>query len=282
MNKQLFLLLTLVSVSFSSVFYTVNTDRSGLSSVTLSLEGVSSANVTLPQDAKNFRVVGGSYEIVDNVALVSSGATGITIFSFSSGILTTKTSTGWKLSFSSPDDAIVQVYMPPFATIENSYPQPKSVSSEDSRTLVVMGSSNPTTIYYRLEEVPQTIQEDSSPTYLLAATILIAAIIIAVSLLRGKGAQKEKSTPEEKQPTLEITSGKKEMMETFNKNDIKIVNYLIGKQGKSKRNEIERSTNISKSSLAMALKRLEKRKILEVDRGSTTHFVKLSDYFLKL
>ena len=130
--------------------------------------------------------------------------------------------------------------------------------------------------------MPQVSQEaDPTPIYLLAAAIVIAAVVIAASLLQGKRESKETAS-EERKSTLEITPGKKEMMGTFNDNDIKIVNHLIEKQGKSKRNELERRTGISKSSLAMALNRLEKRKIIEVDRGSTTHFVKLSDYFLKL
>jgi uncharacterized membrane protein len=79
-----------------------------------------------------------------------------------------------------------------------------------------------------------------------------------------------------------MTGGKKEMMETFNENDLKIANFLLSAGGKSRRNDLERRSGISKSSLAMALNRLEKRKIIEIDRTSTTHFVKLSDYFLKL
>ena len=57
---------------------------------------------------------------------------------------------------------------------------------------------------------------------------------------------------------------------------------LLSSSGKARRNELERRSEVSKSSLAMALNRLEKRKIIEIDRTATTHFVKLSDYFLRL
>jgi uncharacterized membrane protein len=130
--------------------------------------------------------------------------------------------------------------------------------------------------------------------YILAAALILASAAIGVSMMsRGKPQKIVLETkngeaiisapvPQEKSPSLEVTSGKKEMMETFNENDLRIVNHLLQTQGKSRRNELERKTGISKSSLAMAINRLEKRKIIEIDRTATTHFVKLSDYFLKL
>ena len=279
MNRLPFLLLVLVSLSYASLIYTVDTDRSGSSSIILSLEGENSANVSLPADAANFRVVGGSYEVINDSAVVSSGASGITTFSFSTSSLATKTADGWKLSVSPSSGSRVQVYMPAFAVIRDSVPQPARVSSEDSRTLLEFGYADLISVEYRLEE-PLAQPADSSDVYLLAAAIVIAlGVVIASFVLRSNPKQK---APSEKKPTMQITPGKKEMMETFNENDMKIVDTLLKQGGKSRRNELERKTGISKSSLAMAINRLEKRKIIEIDRSATTHFIKLSEYFLKL
>ncbi len=274
MNRLFLTLLAVLAVSSASMVYTINTDRSGFSSVTLSIEGGESANVSLPADANSFRIVGGSYETMNDTAVVSSGASGITTFSFSSKTLTTKTDSGWKLFFSPAEGSAVRVYMPPFASITDSFPQPQRVSSEDSTTVLELDYSKTVSIYYSLDEVPQPAA-DSSAMYILAAVIIAAGAIAAALILR---------TPKkaESRPSLSITAGKKEMMETFNENDMKIVGYLLEQKGKAKRNELERKTGISKSSLAMALNRLEKRKIIEIDRGATTHFVRLSEYFLKL
>ena len=286
MNKVQFFALLLLSVGFASYSYTVDVDRSGIASVTLSLEGGETVNVSLPEDASNFRMVGGSYLMAGSNASVSAGYSGLASFSFYTSMFTTKTNSGWKLSFSPPDGAIIRIYAPPYATIENSFPQPKSVSSDDSRLIIETPNSKQITVYYRLYEPPQSVR---GPDYLPYVIIVLAALIIAAAVfLRGRNphppqlsAPKAQPAGAEKAPRLGMSPGKNEMMETFNENDLTIVNHLLGCGGKSRRNELERKTGISTSSLAMALNRLEKRKIIEVDRTSTTHFVKLSDYFLR-
>ena len=279
MNKMLFALLMLVSMAFASLTYTVDTDRAGFSSVTLALTNENSAEVPLPQDAQNFRIVGGTYEISNNTATISSGSSGITTFSFTSSTLTAKINSVWKLSFSPPQNSMVIVYMPAFAVIEQSDPQPIKVSSQDSRTSLEFDSSDAVEVMYGLEEIPEAEGSGIPDANILIIAIVLAAAAIIIALIPR---QKLSSKPAEKKPTMQMTSGKKEMMETFNENDKKIVNCLLRQGGKSKRNDLERKTGISKSSLAMAINRLEKRKIIEIDRGSTTHFVKLSEYFLKL
>jgi len=284
MNKLYFLLLGLLFTSHASLTYTVDTDRSGFSSVILSLEDEQEANVTLPEDARNFRIVGGSYSTVNDTALVRAGKTGFATFSFSSDALTSKTDSTWKLLLFPPARSTVLIYMPPYATVEGSSPQPRKVSAEDSRTMLEIGYSKNISIYYHLDEQPLAVAESDMPAfYILAAAIVLASAAVVVSIiLRGGTLMPSRQKEAEKKPILGMTAGKKEMMETFNENDTKIVDFLLSNKGKSRRNELERETGISKSSLAMALNRLEKRKVIEIDRTSTTHFVKLSETFLKL
>jgi uncharacterized membrane protein len=286
MNKVQLLFLLLLSASFAKYTYTVDVDRSGTSSVTLSLESGDSVNVSLPVDASSLRIVGGSYNLSGASVLVLTGPSGLASFSYKSSMLTSKTDSGWKLSFSPPDGASVRIYAPPYSVIEDSFPQPKSVSSDDSRLVIETPYSRQVTVYYRLEEVPQP---GEAPDYLVYAITLLALLASgAAVILRGRPPSPGHPAPGaqpgsvERAPSLEVTSGKMEMMETFNANDLTIVRHLLSCGGKSRRNELERKTGISKSSLAMALNRLEKRKIIEIDRTSTTHFVKLSGYFLRL
>lgn len=276
MNRTLVLLIILASVSFSSMLLTVDVERSGVTSVVLSLEGEDSASVPLPSDASNFRIVGGSYEISNGTALITSGQSGFTTFSFSSSALTVKNAGRWTLSFTSPSDSKVVVFMPAHSILLSSSPKPAKVSADESRASLEFPGGH-ASLEYSLSDVPEQEQGDSSPL-LFAALILGLAIVAAAYLLRSRPVKK----PKEAQPSLGLTPGKKEMMETFNENDRTIVNYLLAREGKSRRNDLERKTGISKSSLAKAINRLEKRKIIEIDRTSTTHFVKLSEYFLKL
>ena len=294
MNKVVLIVLFALSLANAVITYTVDTDRDGVSSVILSIEGSGSASVPIPPDARNFRIVGGSYSVDNQTATVVSGRTGFTTFSFATDLLTTKADSSWKLLFEPPEGVLIRAYMPAYSTIVNSFPQPKMVSSEDSRTVMEFEYAKSVSVFYRLGEPPAPVQQDSSGLFLLAAAVLVAAAAIGASMLMRQKPQTivvetkngepvaVSSPPKEKEPTLEMTAGKKEMMETFNENDLRIVNYLFSVQGKSRRNELERKSGISKSSLAMALNRLEKRKIVEIDRTATTHFVKLSEYFLKL
>ncbi len=226
-----------------------------------------------------------------------AGESGFTTFSFTTSLFTGKTPTGWKLAFVAPAGAAVAVYMPPYSMIDNPFPEPKSVSADSSRTLIQYDDPGPVTIYYTLGEQPAPAQADPSSLYIVATALIIAVAIVAASVILKLPGKPLRSAPADsaspsaalpaqpapaQAPTLELTPGKKEMMETFNENDLKIVNLLLSSEGKSRRNELERKSGISKSSLAMALNRLEKRKIIEIDRTATTHFVKLADYFLRL
>ncbi len=282
MNKQVFLLLFLICAANAAVTFTVDTDRSGFSSVVVSLEGEAGAEVLLPPDASSFRIVGGSYSMENGTAVITSGKTGFTTFSFTTDMLTEKEGSGWHLSFTPPAGAETFVFMPPYATIITSSPQPMKVTAEDSRTVLEMGQE-PVSISYSLEAPPPAEPEgDAFYFFLFGGMFMIVFGLVTVLFKRWAVSQGYFARKTVKRPTLDITPGKKEMMDTFNENDLTIVRFLMGSGGKARRNELERKTEVSKSSLAMALNRLERRKIVEMDRTSTTHFVKLSDYFLRL
>lgn len=314
MNRAAVFVLALASLCAASHVFTVEVDRTGLASATLSIEGDETVEVPLPPDASNFRIVGGSYSMANGSATVSSGGSGFTTFSFTSSSLSAKSDGSWKLSFTAPEGATAVAYMPPYATIESSYPQSETVSSSESRTRLKFPAGGQISVYYRLEDVPKA-EEDGAEGLVLAAFILALGAIIASYILRSRRPSPAPPSrpppatgpaPDARQPpasgaappltaapppqepvsasaapSLEMTPGKAELMETLNDNDVKIVNFLLGSGGRARRNEIGRKTGISKSSLTMALNRLEKRKIIELDRTSTTHFVKLGDYFLR-
>lgn len=275
------LVLLAIPLSSAALLYAIEADRSGASAVTVSIEGGETAMVPLPADASSFRIVGGSYSVQDGSAMLSPGQSGFATFSFTSASLTAKSGPGWRMSFIPPEGASVTVLMPSYAVLEDASPYPDSVSAEDSRTLLRLDGPAAVSIYYHLEDAPRSAQAvPDLPLYLLSGAILVLAAASLHSMLRQP--QKARADASAKAATLDMTLGKKEMMETFNENDITIVRYLLSNQGRSRRNELERGCGLSKSSLAMALNRLEKRKIIDIDRGATTHFIKLSDYFLRL
>lgn len=271
MNKAI-IILFLIACAHASMLYTVDLDRDGHASVTLSLQDEPSAEVALPPDAGSFRVIGGAYSIKNGTAHIEVGQTGLTTFSFTSDTLSSKAGSLWRLSFAAPEGADVTVFMPPYSAIEEVSPSPVRIYSEDSRAQVDIEGAPLVSIDYRLGEQPAIVKGSDLGLLALAGAIIIAAIVMGLAL---------RKEPQRK-ASLALTEGKKEMMTTFNDNDKLIVDFLLENKGKARRNALERGTGISKSSLAMALNRLEKRRIIEIDRGATTHHVKLSDYFLSL
>ena len=271
MNRLWIWALLLLCAAYAAT-YTVDLDREGTASVALSLNSEETVSVPLPPDASNFRIAGGQYEIINNSAAVISG--GFATFSFSTSTLTSKGDAGWSLSVNPPKGARVRILLPPYSMLGNITPQPENVHAEDSRIVVLEAGNGTINAEYSLGAIP--LQETDFMPF-IAGGALIAALGAAYYLYRGMG------TPGgEKKPSLAMTKGKGEMYETFNENDRAIVDFLVSKGGRCRRNELERGSGISKYSLAMALNRLERRKIVEIDRGATTHFVKLADYFLRL
>jgi flagellar basal body-associated protein FliL len=287
MNKTAFLVLMLASLS--AAVYTIDVDRSGRSSVTLSLQGNENATVPLPADARDFGIVGGSYNIVNGTAIVKSAQVGFTTFIYSSDLLAMKDETGWRLFVSPPEGTSVVIFMPAYSILTTSLPEPETVASSESRTEIEYGAVKNIDIEYRLGEVPPQKQDALIYIVAVAVVVVVALVILKNPMATRQQPQSQPAQthpmPEQtpgKKPSLDMTPGKKEMMETFNENDVLIVNCLLDSNGKMRRNELERKTLISKSSLAMAINRLEKRKIIEIDRSATTHFVKLSENFLTL
>lgn len=78
-----------------------------------------------------------------------------------------------------------------------------------------------------------------------------------------------------------MSKGKLDVVRTLSGNERAVVELLM-KEGGLRRNVLERESKLAKSSLASTLAQLEKRNIVSVDKGSTVHFVKLTDWFESL
>jgi uncharacterized membrane protein len=78
-----------------------------------------------------------------------------------------------------------------------------------------------------------------------------------------------------------VSKGKLDVVRTLSGNERAVVELLM-KEGGLRRNVLERESKLAKSSLASTLAQLEKRNIVSVDKGSTVHFVKLTDWFESL
>jgi len=65
-------------------------------------------------------------------------------------------------------------------------------------------------------------------------------------------------------------------------NEKKIIDVLTKHNGEMLRTEISRETGLSKSSLSVALNRLERKNIIEIDKTFTIHKVMFTSWFKSL
>lgn len=95
--------------------------------------------------------------------------------------------------------------------------------------------------------------------------------------------RKINKTPNEiKEVPRNITDGQMNIVRAANPNEALIIKEIIRNNGHIKRNKLEKSTNLPKSSLASSLKNLEKKNIVTIDRNFQVHYITLSEWFKEL
>jgi hypothetical protein len=84
------------------------------------------------------------------------------------------------------------------------------------------------------------------------------------------------------EPLIQPTDGIANVMKTLTENEHTIVNILLQNDGEIKRNKLEKTSDLAKSSLASSLYRLEQRNIVEVDKSRAIHYIKFTRWFRSL
>ncbi|MFH1225010.1 MAG: hypothetical protein V1676_04365 [Candidatus Diapherotrites archaeon] len=71
-------------------------------------------------------------------------------------------------------------------------------------------------------------------------------------------------------------------MKALSENERKVISLLASAGGEMKRNILERKSGLAKSSLASCLNMLERKNVVIIDKTSTTHFIRFTDWFKEL
>jgi len=95
----------------------------------------------------------------------------------------------------------------------------------------------------------------------------------------GKLCESCKIKVEKENAEIKITQGMENVMKVLSYNEVVIVRTLLFHKGMLRRNEIAKGTGISRSSLSNALRKLEEKKVVEIDRTFRAHTIKLTDWF---
>ena len=132
---------------------------------------------------------------------------------------------------------------------------------------------------------------------ILAAIVFVGAGLRAYLRRKRRSAQRglgQKASPGEAEESgrpldttadsdkPNITEGQMNIIRAANENEAKVLTLLLKHNGHLKRNVLEKESGISKSSLASALKNLEKKNIVGIDRSFHVHYITLSPWFRKL
>jgi len=252
--------------------YSVVVEENGNALVTLVIKGYGTMTVPLPLDVEAPAVRDALYIKEKSGVEVSIDADGQSTIVYKTSLLAARQEGEWAFSMDIPayESATVVVYLPVRAQIRHTSPTAAISTVGNTNTLIwtLKGAKRIEAGY----AFPPAKTRDGmeGPTYVfivvVGSVILTGAIIIY--LLRKKA--------------ILITKGKANVLKTLSPNEGKIVTLLLQHIDGIKRNELEKMSGISKSSLASSLYNLETKNILHIDKAEAVHFVELTEWFKKL
>jgi len=264
MFKRLLILVLLLLPVASALDseYNIIVEDNGNALVIINLEGSGLVNIPLQKDVDDVKVKGALYKINDQSIDVSIGSTQEAVELYKTAYLTTKLNDQWKFKLDLINNTMTTVALPNYVIVSET--KPNAFIEELNYTKIVFQDTNSIEISYKFPD-DIIIEPDEHRNYLLWIINLGFVIIVALGasgyILRNK------------------KSNKKNVIKTLSHNERKVINTLLENKGAIKRNDLERKTKLAKSSLANTLNMLERKKIIEIDKTYTTHFVKFTRWF---
>jgi len=257
------LLVPFASAQDSADYYMIIEDN-GNTLVTVTITGSGLYTLPIPQDAEDIMVRGGLYLRNGNSIDVSIGDTGQAVVLYTTGLLTTKTGNEWifEMSLKELGNKNVIILMPAYTIITSTTPHAQVKTGEI--TELYWGDVSSVTIEYHFEKGETKPPLDNAYVYALILSAIII-IIIASLKFRKRGISRKES-----------------VVKTLSENERKVVQILMENKGVMRRSKLEKESGISKSSLAVCLNNLEKKKIVEVDKRYPVHSVKFTEWFNEL
>jgi len=264
----------------TTIDYNIIVRQNGDSLVIITLNGTGLVSIPLPLDAKPV-VKGAVYLTSENGIDVQLGEIPAAI-AYKTSLYTAKTN-NWifdaQLSNKTTNAVVV---MPSGAEVLDT--SPKAGIITDKYLKINFGATERATITYRFAGE----EKASINTYQILFFILLAlAVVLTIVLLvikkrpvkQDHHAEKESGNDRE---GPEKKSSQHNIVKTLSRNEQVIIKTLTDNNGEMKRNELERLSKLSKSSLAASLNSLERKNIVKIDKSQTVHYVELTDWFKSL
>ncbi len=240
---------------------------------TVKVELTESRLLTLPPDVKEPDVQGGTFEKRENGIYVSTNNTAT--ITYTSSYQTKKEAGVWYFETNVKADQI-KLVLPQAVHVVQTIPK-AAITKEDTWQLEWNNITADVSVSYvrvNQAEISQNVIR-LKPVHIpgqLIILIILLATGTAYFLLRKRKTER----------LPKMSEGQLNIMRAVNPNEATILKIILKNNGQVKRNILEKESQLSKSSLASALKNLEHKNIVAIDRAFFVHYISLTQWFKEL
>ncbi len=243
-------------------------EENGNTIVGITLYGSGEITIPIQEDLETLNVEGGLYIMENNTLTIAVGSTEKAVLVYQTNLLTEKSGEDWKFSadFEEEIEKNVIVAMPKETIVRQTNPS----AIVESGDFIKLTWTNPKNIIVEYSFLITPLKEDRNNNlyYFIGGISALILISVFFYLLKHK--------------KYRISVRQEQLLQTLTDNERKIVELLLENKNPVKRSFIEKRLELAKSSLATTLNNLERKKILEIDRTFSSHFIKITDWFKKM
>jgi len=269
------LLAAAVQTQALSVEYYAVIQENGDAVVVANILGNGTFTAQLPADVTEVKVRGALYVMDNRTVELSVGSSGEAAMLYRTSVLTEKEGSRWLFAMEPAGAEKLTVAMPNNTVV--SWTEPMALMNSSSVLMLIWDAPAKVSMEYAfgmqnsaggLDETDGKGSGDFGMTLLMPAGI---AVFVALAGLAALRARKMKRETTEK--------NRENIMRTLSNNHRLVVSLLLQSGGAMKRSHLERKSGLAKSSLALVLRDLERKKIVEVDRSFPSHHIKFTEWF---
>ena len=243
-------------------------EENGNTIVGITLYGSGEITIPIQEDLETLNVEGGLYIMENNTLTIAVGSTEKAVLVYQTNLLTEKSGEDWKFSadFEEEIEKNVIVAMLKETIVRQTNPS----AIVESGDFIKLTWTNPKNIIVEYSFLITPLKEDRNNNlyYFIGGISALILISVFFYLLKHK--------------KYRISVRQEQLLQTLTDNERKIVELLLENKNPVKRSFIEKRLELAKSSLATTLNNLERKKILEIDRTFSSHFIKITDWFKKM
>ena len=272
--KFILLLLVTTSTAAAEVSYSFQIAENGETTVEIQL--TESASIKLPADVTQPDIEGGSTKALDNnVTYVNTNGTAKV--AYTSAYYTRKEQGVWHFETMIPNADSIKLTLPQAVHVVQSQPS-AAFTKTDQWHLSWENLTGSITVSYVSVNQPKTSPSITLPRASNITIVYILAVLIILGLANYFYRRRKESTF----GRPNITEGQLNILRAANPNEALVLKTMLKYNGHIKRNQLEKESKLSKSSLASVLKILERKNIVSIDRTFNVHYITFTKWFSDL